>query len=106
MTCCHNSRYTLRFFSTFFNERGQEAQENCINGFSEKKICLGLMSHFGSKNSASSKLCTSKSFLKIQAVDQNYINAFSKKVLVQGKWSILGVKILQPHNSGSTLTIF
>ena len=33
------------------------------------------------------------------------MNGFRKKVLVQGRWASLCMKILHPHNSGSTLRI-
>ena len=51
-------------------------------------------------------------FLKIllnesgQEVLEHYINSFSEKKFVQGKWTNLGPKIVHPHNSGSILRIF
>ena len=39
-------------------------------------------------------------------MNQNYVNVFFlKKILVQGKWANLGLKILRRHNSESALTI-
>ena len=51
-------------------------------------------------------------FLKIllnesgQEVLEHYINSFSEKKFVQGKWTNLGPKIVHPHNSGSILRFF
>ena len=53
-----------------------------------------------------------KDFFKIlhnemgQEVHENYINGFSEKILIWGKWTILGPKIACPHNFGTTLRIF
>ena len=33
----------------------------------------------------------------------NDINGFSEKILILGKWVVLGLKIACRHNSGSTL---
>ena len=41
-----------------------------------------------------------------QEVHGNYFNVFSEKILIWGKWAILGPKMMHLHNSGSTLTIF
>ena len=42
---------------------------------------------------------------RVQEVHENYINGFSEKVL-QGKWTIFGLKLMHGHNSGFTLRIF
>ena len=38
-----------------------------------------------------------------QEVHENYINRFSKKILLQCNLVILDPKVMHPHNSGSTL---
>ena len=53
-----------------------------------------------------------KNFFKIlhnkrgQKVDEKNIEDFSQKILVWGKWMILGSKMVHPHNSGSAPRIF
>ena len=41
-----------------------------------------------------------------QQVHGNYMNGFSEKILIWGKWTNLGLKMVDPHNSRSTLRIF
>ena len=38
--------------------------------------------------------------------NENNIKDFSKKILVWGKWTILGPKMAHPHNYGSAPRIF
>lgn len=48
--------------------------------------------HFGRKNGKE----------RGQEIHKNYFNGISRKIL-QVKWSILGIKMIHDHNSGSTL---
>ena len=78
------------------------------------------MSHFGPKiivhpqSSGCTLKCISKDalFFKIlhnergQEAYEIYISDFCKKYLVEDEWFILGLKMLFPQNSGSTLKIF
>ena len=41
-----------------------------------------------------------------QDVDGNYVNDFPEKILIWGKWAILGLKMAHLHNFGSALRIF
>ena len=43
---------------------------------------------------------------KGQSVDESGINNFPKKKIVWGKWTILGLKMVCAHNSGSAVKIF
>ena len=40
------------------------------------------------------------------AKDENDINNLPKKTFVWDKWTILGPKMVHPHNSGSAVRIF
>ena len=40
------------------------------------------------------------------AKDENDINNFPKKTFVWDKWTILGPKMVHPHNSGSAVNFF
>ena len=40
-----------------------------------------------------------------EAVNGNYINSFSEKILIWSKWANLGPKMAHLHSSGSTLRI-
>ena len=70
---------------------------------------MGQLDHFRLKNGTSSWLWIhSKIFKKIlhsardQEVHGNYINGISEKILIWGKWAILGPKMKGPHDCGST----
>ena len=70
------------------------------------------MGHFGPKDSVFlvTLTCSELFFLILhnergQEV-MEIINGFSEKILIWGKWAILGPKMMCPHNSGSSLRIF
>ena len=71
------------------------------------------MTHFGPKNGTpSSFYICSKDFFQIlhhkrdQEGHGNYINGFSKKILIWGKWDILDLKMGCLNDFGSTQRIF
>lgn len=96
-------------FVTFFNERGYKVQKNCIVFL--KKFLSGVNESFWVLKQCIIKTLDLKDFFQNSAqrgqqVNQNYVNVFFfKKILVQGKWANLGLKILRRHNSESALTI-
>ena len=108
------------------SERGQEIHTNYFNSFLKKtsplkqRVILGLkmvcphnLGHFGPKKGTSSELqIHSRIFFAIlhnargQQVHKNYISGFCEKILIWGKWTIVGLKIVCLDNSGSTVRIF
>ena len=65
------------------------------------------MGHFGPKNGISSELgFTVRIFQRAKRYMEIILMFFLKKILIKGKWAILGPKMSHAHNFGSALRIF
>ena len=99
------------FKKVLLNEKGQEERGSYIYGFSGKNSHLKQASHYGPKNGPLNFGYTVRIFLKfysmkgVKKYNGTYIVSL-KKILIWGKWAILGLKMAHPHNFGSTLRIF